>query len=281
MTTRIAKTLFATAVTFIAVAPRMPFDSPLSIGGNLSSGFRKVLLLLTALFLVKQSVTLSLVPKLIVLALESIIEAFLGLLTPYLLRVWLSNRVNFPGDGKGLSKWIYAVAALCFVGVAGKATSGDDDMWIFKKVADAMTYLPTIATLRIYNTITSPGGQYPGRGSVLSQTVWAAEHYALLSHAADILAKLLHLSTLISDERYQQFIAPCATNSFFATFTRILCHSILINSLDESFHFRPSSQQSEEGNFAGAASSSNNSANDNNADAALTTALVELRPNRV
>jgi hypothetical protein len=278
MTTRIAKTLFATAVTFIAVAPRMPFDSPFSIGGNLSSGFRKVLLILTVLFLVKQSVTLSLVPKLIVLAFESIIEAFLGLLTPYLLRLWLSNRVNFPGDGKGLSKWIYAVAALCFVGVTGKATSGDD-MWIFKKVADAITYVPTIATLRIYNTITSPGGQYPGRGSVLSQTVWAAEHYALLSHAADILAKLLHLSMLISDERYQEFIEPCAINSFFATFTRILCHSILINSLDESFHFRPSS---EEGNFAGAASSNNNSANENkNDDAALTTALVELRPSRV
>jgi hypothetical protein len=36
------------------------------------------------------------------------------------------------GDGKDLSKWIYAVAALCFIGVVGKATSGDE-MWIFKK----------------------------------------------------------------------------------------------------------------------------------------------------
>jgi hypothetical protein len=73
---------------------------------------------------------------------------------------------------------------------------------------------------------------------VLSQTIWAAEHYALLSHVADILAKILHWSTLLNDEQYQAFMKLCVMNSFFAAFTRILCHSILINSLDESFQFR-------------------------------------------
>jgi hypothetical protein len=246
MTASTAQIGFAIAVTYFTVAPRMPFDHPWSIGGELSSGFRKVLLVLTTLYLVRQSQSLGLVPELICKALEGIIEAFLGLLTPYLLRVWLSNRVNFPGNGKGLSKWIYAATALCAISVAGKATRGDD-MWIFKKVADAMTYIPTVATLRIYNQITSLGGNYPGRGSVLSQTIWAAENYALLSHTIDIITKILHLSMFLSDDLYKSIIDQIVVNSFFAVFTRILCHSILINSLDESFHFRlPSSQGDEE-----------------------------------
>ena len=106
----VPKRLFVIAVTAIAILPRMPFDERFSIGGNLSNGFRK-LVLTVCILNIGRKVVETLISKTTIkfgMAIEAILAAFLVLLTPYLLRKWMSERINFPGGRRsafGLMPW--------------------------------------------------------------------------------------------------------------------------------------------------------------------------------
>lgn len=43
--------LYVVAVTVAVVAPRMPLDKPWTIGGNLSNGFRKLVLVISFVYI--------------------------------------------------------------------------------------------------------------------------------------------------------------------------------------------------------------------------------------
>ena len=237
----VPRRFFLLAVMVIAVAPRMPLDDRWSIGGNLSNNFRKLVLAIGLTNLFKNIVLhdgydgLSLV----LLALEGVSLTFLSLLTPYLLRVWMEERINIPGGrqpGKGLLPWVQAFVVLTSIGVVLRMWTHKMVFWVFKKIADMLSFIPVMRTLQLYNSITTAQVLYPGRGSVLSQIVVVAEYYSLVSNGCDVFVKSLQLlgflGTGINDTVFMRGIYM---NIFYANYTRVLCHSIMLNVLDEAY----------------------------------------------
>lgn len=263
----IPELLYMIAVSAVVTGPRLPLDTPCSIGGHLSNSFRKILLVANATFLLRTYVlshidgTRSLI--IFLWGMEGVLLAFLSLLTPYLLRVWLQDRINVPGGrqpGKGLMPWIQACATLTLVGVIGRSY-GRKDFWFFKKVADSLSFFPVMQTLRLYNAFVCPPSQvrYPGRGSVLSQVVMIAEYYALFANARDALSKLLVLGGWL-DWSFTQTptMQGLYEDNFFSNFNRVMCHGILLNYLDEAYTIGTvSTSSSGDGNATASTSSTN------------------------
>ena len=106
-------------------------------------------------------------------------------------------------------------------------------------MADLLSFIPVTQTLRIYNHVTTSQTKYPGRGSVLSQIVTVGEYYALLGHGVDLVIRLLGLFGWIITDAVKFRQTPLAqglyTNILFAGYFRVLCHSILLNILDEAY----------------------------------------------
>lgn len=238
----VPKQLFVIAVTLATVLPRMPLDAPWVIGGHLSQSFRKLLLVASVAYLLRHWGG-GLLPKLILLlmaTLEGVSLSFLSLLTPYLLRKWMAQRVNIPGGtrnpGLALIPWLKLVVGFSLVGFLFRVATGDRRTWIIKRVADVLSFLPVMDTLRLYNTVTTSGAVYPGRGSVLSQVVVFGEYYAALGHSADIAIRFLGLLKLMPvDFTETTFAKSLHANVLFAGYFRVLCHSILLNILDETY----------------------------------------------
>jgi hypothetical protein len=236
---------FILAVTFIAIAPRMPFDRPWTLGGDISRSFRKLLLCMITFYFLRHLLKnhLTGVSRLFLLVLhasEGICTSFLSLLTPYLLRFWLSSRINVPGGrrpGIGLMPWVYAFIFLSAVGVILCFITRRPELWIFKKIADALSFIPVHRTIQLYSSFITATACYPGRGNVLAQTVMVAEYYALIANLSDIGIRCLILFALVDPKLGESgLIRGFYTNTFFAQYTRILCHSIILNVLDEMQH---------------------------------------------
>lgn len=105
---------------------------------------------------------------------------------------------------------------------------------VFKKIADALSFFPVSRTLNVWNAMYQ--GRYPGRGAILSQVVLVAEHYAFFANSCDVLSKTLFILGNIGDSAVNSpFWSGMYTNNLFAVYTRILCHSILLNTLDEMY----------------------------------------------
>lgn len=247
----VVKRLMTIAVVVLAIAPRMPFDRPWTIGGDLSHGFRWLLLVVAGLNLTRNAHEIpSQGLKLCFHSAESLGISVLSLLTPYLLRVWLSERINFPGRwlrGKGLQGWVYVIALCNFSAVVLRVfVTNNQDTWVIKKVGDALSFIPIIRTMRMYNSITTVGGDYPGRGSVLSQLVVIVEYYNFLSQGADIFLKVLHIAGIVDTAFIKSpLIKGLMQHNHVAFYLRILCHSILLNTLDEMNHAQAPSSTSE------------------------------------
>ena len=267
--TEVPKFCFVLAVATIAVAPRLPFDKPWSVGGNLSNSFRKTLLCIVSSFVFRYVFHSSKAVRVTLMGLEGVAISFLSLLTPYLLRVWMRDLVNIPGGrqpGKALMPWIKFSLAFTMLGVIFRIFTDNAQLWIFKKVADIASFIPVSRTLRLYNSITTPQGgvQYPGRGSVLAQIVLVAEYYALFANVTDTLSKAAQLTGLI-DETFLKtaLMKGMYMDNLFAMYTRILCHSILLNVLDEAYNLSsastaPASGSSYSSQATGSTSASSN-----------------------
>ena len=239
----VPKQLFVITVTLATILPRMPLDTPFSIGGHLSASFRKLLLLVAVGYLVRhwgKGWLISSSVDLLMTAVEGVSLSFLSLLTPYLLRKWMAQRVNIPGGtrnpGQALQPWVKVFLALSATGFGVRVATGDKRWWIIKRIADVLSFIPVTNTLRLYNTVTTSGAAYPGRGSVLSQVVLLGEYFAVLGHSADIFIRILGLLDWLPPGFSQSPVAKgLYANVLFAGYFRVLCHSILLNILDEAY----------------------------------------------
>lgn len=239
------KLLFLLFVTLATVVPRMPLDDPWTIGGNLSNSFRKILLVSTASYVLRNLVfgkkSLNGYGESIILslqAIEGVMLCFLSLLTPYLLLKWLSSRINLGrrSPGQILQPWIVLFAALNSLAVAARIITGNPNYWIFKKLADTLSFFPVMKTLKLYSQVTHCQTRYSGRGSVLSQMVYVAEYFALVMNGLDTSSKIFVFLGVLSSETLKsvELKGMYGTNSY-ASYSRILCHGILLNVLDEAY----------------------------------------------
>lgn len=244
----VPKRIFVISVALATVIPRMPLDAPWTIGGNLSHSFRKLLLVIVADYLLRHTGK-GFLPgsvNLLMTAIEGVGLSFLSLLTPYLLRKWMADKVNIPGGrrnpGQALMPWVYLFIGLSSVGFLLCVTTDDERFWIIKMVADVLSFIPVMNTLRMYNSITNTQTRYRGRGSVLSQCIEIGEYSALFAHCSDIIIRTLGLLDVLPDGFTETALAQgLYANILFAEYLRVLCHSILLNVLDEAYTIGTSS----------------------------------------
>ena len=238
----VPKRIFVIVVALVAVVPRMPLDEPWTIGGNLSHSFRKLLLVIVAGYLLRHACK-DIIPDsvdLLMTAIEGVCLSFLSLLTPYLLRKWMADKVNIPGGsrnpGQALEPWVKIFICFSSMGFLVRIATGDKRTWIIKKVADVLSFIPVMNTLRMYNKLTNSQTRYLGRGSVLSQCVTVCEYNALFSHSADIAIRIFGLLGVLPGGFTKTPLAQgLYAHILFAGYLRVLCHSILLNILDEAY----------------------------------------------
>lgn len=240
----IAKRLFVLMVTAIAVLPRMPLDPPCpwSIGGFLSRPFRKCVLLLAFQYTLRHALHFTRIVSRFSGAIEGILLSFMGLLTPYLLRGYLMDRINIPnGPGRGLQVWVVAYAILSLLGFSLIVYTGDERFWIFKKIADVISVIPVLRTLQWYNMVTTGQARYPGRGPVLSQVMALCEYFTTGFHLVDALSKVCAFLGIIdmTDPTTKLILKGFYSGTHYIVYLRVLCHSIFLNYIDEMQSLQP------------------------------------------
>ena len=229
--------IFVVAVTFAAIFPRMPLDEPWTIGGQLSKPFRRLLLVI---FFVHWGRHTFKWPLYVIFdAVLTVLLTCLCLLMPYLLRVWLSERINIgKRPGEVFTTWVKVVAVLSFSGAVLRIMV-DRKYWVLTKIADALSFIPVTQTLALYTSVTHSTARYAGRGAVLSQMALVVEYFALFAHTADGMSKVLGLLGFVTRYQLNSSTSPTMVTVYaatrFATYLRVLCHSILLNSLDEAY----------------------------------------------
>ena len=135
--------------------------------------------------------------------------------------------------GKGLMVWVYVIFAISLTGVSLRLVTGDDDWWILKKVGDALTVIPVLQTLSIYDRISTSQAAHPGRGTVMSQAIRILELYVAVVHLTDILIRGLKILEIADYTHHVIYFSMYSTSNHYAVFTRILTHSMLLNVMDE------------------------------------------------
>ena len=156
---------------------------------------------------------------------------------PYVLRTFLADRVNFPGrntPGRGLVRWMYLICAVSVVGVALRVVTDQVDFWVLKKCGDALTFVPVLRTLRLYDRVSTVEAACPGRGPILSQILLVIECYCLVVHSSDIALRVLKIAGVVDWTQHVFYHSMYSTSNHYAVCTRLLGHSILLNVIDES-----------------------------------------------
>mmetsp|Transcript_28822 Transcript_28822/g.47674 ORF Transcript_28822/g.47674 Transcript_28822/m.47674 type:complete len:298 (+) Transcript_28822:97-990(+) len=262
---QIAMTVFHVGVALASIFPRLPNDVPFprSMGGDLSRPFRKILMMLTLLNVIRlfvfddlrfgDSRTGALSKKehfmywlyLISSATEAFFRSFLCLLTPYLLQCQLQNRINIGRPGRDLMMWVYAVLFFNIMGCLIVQMTEDPRYWALKKLGDAISFLPVYKTLKLYNTIMTQGGRYPGRGNMTSQSLMIVEYLTVI---ATLLSALAYFFISSDEMDFASTLGAFRIIGAFANMTRVLCHAMLLNSLDEANYLHSFARQGTENN---------------------------------
>lgn len=273
----LAGQIFMMGIAAVAIAPRVPSDSnmfpSLSIGGRLSFPFRRALIWLIAIGIVRTLACHLHHPDSSVLAaidgvlgtVQVVGQSFLCMTTAYILQCQMETVINIDGGSPGVSLRPTLVVVLLLT-VAGAVLSRfvHPNWFCLENLAEAISCLPVLKTLKTYASVTTVGGQHHGRGPVLVQVLLVVEYWfmttAILSFGAEAL-NTLH-GDLEGARPVQLILEAIRTNQDNGVddWTRLLLHSIFLNTMDELQHFTGG------GGFpTGAAPSSSD--NDNASDA--------------
>jgi hypothetical protein len=244
----LAGQLFTLGVAALAVCPRMPSDDPdkLTIGGRLSFPFRRALLSLVLLGMVRVLFCHTLFPGLV--SLDAILgtihvvgQSFLCLTTAYLLQVQLSNVINI-NPGSSLMPLLTAVAVLTILAFA-LAQTIHPNYYCLEHLAEALSCYGVLHTLQTYSSVTAPNSN--GRGPFLTQLVRLTEYWFLITSVLAFVGEATHgflLTKFHHDDEDHPIVVLLEAfrqnqDSGVDDWTRLLIHSIFLNSLDEMQHF--------------------------------------------
>jgi hypothetical protein len=242
----LAKRILIWGVLAIVVVPRHHIDrEAMSIGGNLSHSFRKLLVASVGLNLLRLAAKLHGHVRLfadILGCLQSVSLSFLCFVTPYILQTWLVTRINIGGrPGANLLPALYGTAIFSILGVI-LCRVIHPNLWCLKRLGNVCSGLPVLKTLGMYNSVTSVGGHHHGRGTIMSQTMVAVEYWY-------IVAQLLCVIGLAFDkhekvENYSQWdycLEAFRDIAFVSDWTRVCFHGVFMNLLDEMYSISASS----------------------------------------
>lgn len=239
----IFKRLFIWGVAAVAVAPRQHIDrTRCSIGGSLSSNFKKLLLVLVAINFVRLLMKDSYIKAKVQVArdilgvAQQLGNSFLCFLSPYILQTWLANMINLGGrPGANLMPYLYASTLLSIL-ASILARTTHPNFWALRKLGNAISSVPVVGTLRSFNSVSSRGGFHEGRGTILSQTLMTVEYWYICGQLLAVIGFAMNRGPTIGhDETTQldELFSAFRKASFVLDWTRILAHAIFMNQLDE------------------------------------------------
>lgn len=239
--TELGKRLFIWGVLAMVVIPRHHIDrTNLSIGGNLSHSFRKLLGASVVLNLGRLACKLNGHVRWLadILGIFQVVSlSFLCFLTPYVLQTWLVTRINIGGrPGANLIGPLYGTAILSVLGVI-LSRLVHPNLWCIKRLGNVVSGPPVLQTMAMYNSLTSVGGHHHGRGTIMAQTIVVVEYWHIITQLLCALGHALDKHH-VGEEEYSQWdycLKAFREIAFVSDWTRVCIHGIFINLLDEMY----------------------------------------------
>ena len=259
------------------------------VGGRLSHPYRKALLLLVTIEVIRlvcfhhivfpyldvdKHYVLGFVDAVIGIV-HVVGQSFLCLTTAYLLQCQLVQVINIGTSrpGENLVPYLQLIALLSLVGGLGSLCFQRSRLWALVNVAEALSCYPVLHTLRLYISVTVTATekdsqqrhkQQPNpllRGPVLTQILAVCEIWYMMMSLLSCLAELVEynmetatitsttttVDTWIVGRPLQLLLLAAGHNQGNGVndWTRLLLHSIFLNTLDElNHHISPSQEQS-------------------------------------
>jgi hypothetical protein len=238
-----------TRVAFICVEPRMPSDPKgCSIGGRMSSPFRRallgLLLLATTRFVISKMLDMALFHVALIdgilVTCFNVGLSFLCMITSYILQCQLTNLINIH-PGKDLVPYLIAVFVMTVAGITAARTTYPN-LCALVSLAGAVSSIPVIKTLTLYARLTTLGGNQGGRGNVITQILLSTEYYYVFSCLVAFLAEVFYRGPNVEDYKWtDELIDSMRHHQDIGVddWTRLLVHSIFLNLIDELTHVAP------------------------------------------
>lgn len=265
----LAGQVFILGVACTSIVPRLPSDdNRFSIGGRLSSPFRRALVVLVAIGILRVSVFHFVLPfdndSAILHVLDGTLgatqvfgQSFLCLTTAYLLQVKLSNYINIEGGVPGRSLIPTLVAVFLVTVLSSFLSKSIHGKWAcLINFGEALSCRPIVSTLKVYSSFTTRGGDHGGRGSVLVQTLLTIEYWFLTTSVIAFFAEYF-FGNYVEEQQdsgselswYILLLEGIRQNQDNGVddWARLLVHAIFLNSVDEVEHFTSINPSTESG----------------------------------
>ena len=243
-----------------------------TIGGKLSYPFRRALLALISIGMIRVICFHVLIQpsldddqssnnKVVVVfdatfaTIHVIGQSFLCLTTAYLLQCQLVNYINIDPNygnkpGRNLVPYLCVIGGLTILGSIGSNVL-NPNLWCLVNLAEAVSCYPVWKTLSLYSSVTSSSrpstrgsAQPPSslRGPVLAQILTVAEGWFFTTSLLSFVAEAIDNIHDDIDQAEGQFIRLLLVgirqnqDNCIDDWTRLLLHSVFLNSLDELNH---------------------------------------------
>jgi hypothetical protein len=246
---QITHAFLVVGVAAAAVMPRQPSDhhGRCTVGGRLSSSFRRLLLFIVGLKVVRMvtlATTTTTTPTNGVVSISTrfgdllgVIEVtgltFLCFLTAFVLQRGLAQFFHIV-PGRDLQPPLFFAALLSLLGVT-LSRSVHPNFWALKKLANAASGPAILKTLKSYNAFSNQASH--GQGFIMGQTLWTIEYWHLVVQLCCALGYALDRGDIPESEQTSlDVLLEAARNSaFLADWTRVLMHAVFLNQMDEMF----------------------------------------------
>lgn len=266
--------VFMLGVAAIAILPRVPSDTTHNsrIGGRLSLPFRRALLWLIGIGIVRTlachlvavdqaagevnaySSTISHILTIADAALATIQitgQSFLCLTTAYIMQCQMEGIINIEGGRPGRSLIPYLLIVMVLA-VSGTLLSALLNPYFFCLVnlAEAISVKPVVQTLQTYASISTVNtdDNHKKQGPILVQALLIVEYWFLTTSILSCIAELIDMAAPTTINGGSQSMAittvkilldAVRTNQDIGIddWTRLLLHSVFLNSIDELMHF--------------------------------------------
>ena len=249
-----------------------------TIGGKLSYPFRRALLALISVGMIRVLCFHVILPldddqsnNKVVVVLDATLatihvigQSFLCLTTAYLLQCQLVNYINIDPNnnnkpGRNLVPYLCVIGCLTILGSIGSNVL-NPNLWCLVNLAEAVSWYPVWKTLSLYTSVTSSrttattsGGQPSLRGPVLAQILTVAECWFFTTSLLSFIAEAIDNLHDDIDQAEGQFLRLLLVgirqnqDNGVDDWTRLLLHSVFLNSLDELNHVTSTSTTNDGG----------------------------------
>ena len=242
--TAIAECAFVVAVTLAAIVPRPKLNDKSFFGGKLSRPFRQLLFVIACMHIYR-----SLLMKdnrfhaaenggteimqwayYIMMGVESFSMSFLCLLMPYLLQCRLRELINIR-PGRDLLVWLYIILCCDIAGIVFSIWV-NPKFWAIKKFGDALTCVPVLKTIFLYDTVMSRNRILDSQ--VTLQTLRVMESINLVAIFMAGAGYWFEDASGTVGTLTKDVCGGFRLSGFFILWARVLCHAWMLNMVDES-----------------------------------------------